>query len=323
MDKMYRAVLVGLGNIAWRFGSEESGSSLSHAAAILRNDQIQLLGGCSPDKIDREEFQQAHHIPTYADFENMLGEVDPHLVSICSPTSAHFDQVGICLKRRIPMIWLEKPPTETVAQLKELQKIHKEDGEMSHILVNFQRRYMDSYDRLRQALKEERFGAICLVEIRYSRGLQTNGSHLLDILFYILEPASYELLWVEQDGDQNNPSFTLRLENGCLVIVSGCDLPYHNIDFSVTCDKGRISILHNDMTPAIEECVEHELFPSFYRLKDQGKGFLGKGGSSFSFDAALTDLIESHETGRLPISCLETALSGQILLERVLHEASL
>lgn len=318
MVDAYRAVLVGLGNIAWKFGSEDNGSSLSHAAAITRNPQMQLVAGCSPDCSDREAFKQAYGLPVFSRVEEMLSETKPDLVSICSPTADHYLQVRECLRKRIPMIWLEKPPAETAGQLEELIELQEEEDGYSRISVNFQRRYMDSYHHLRQALVKRRIGVARLVEIRYSRGLLTNGSHLLDMLFFVMGETDYELLWIERNGDKENPSFSLRLGNGCMVIVSGMQLPYHNIDFSVTCDGGRISILHNDMTPKVESCVEHELFPGFYRLQDQGVDFLGDGGASFSFDKALANLIDSHESGGVPVSNLRTALPGQELLEQVL-----
>ncbi len=323
MTNLYRAALVGLGNIGWKFGADASGSSLSHAAAIRKNSHTKLVAGCSPDSDDRNAFEQEYGLPTYVDFKEMLDEVGPQLVSVCSPTANHFFQTCVCMERGIPMVWLEKPAAENSAELRKLLELQRHVNGDSQISVNYHRRYVDSYFQMQIALKEERMGAVRFAEIRYSRGLLTNGSHMLDMIFFMFGETGYELLWVERGSDSNNPSFTLRLENGCLVTVNGCALPYHNIDFSVTCDGGRISILHNDMTPKVEVSVEHEHYPGYYRLKDEGKSFLGRGGSAFSFDRALTDLIESYEAGRLPASSLVTSLPGQELVEKVLYEAAL
>lgn len=323
MIDQYRAVVSGLGNIAWRFGARQDGTSLSHVAALERNHHTHLSAGCSPDENDRHAFEQEKNILSYANIEVMLDAVRPHLVSICSPTPLHFSQVRSCLKRQIPMIWLEKPPAETVSQLQELMDIQQRVAPDSCILVNFQRRYSNNYARMRQQLQKQNFGSERLVDIKYSRGLLTNGSHMLDILFFLFGDINYELLWVESGGDCKNPSFALRLEQGCLVSVCGCDLPYHNIDFTVTCDFGRIAILHNDMTPKIEIQVEHQDYPGFFYLEDMETNILGERSDVRSIDSALADLLSSHEMGRSPLSCLETALPGQKLLEQVLAQASL
>ena len=49
----YNAALVGLGNIAWKLGSDDNnGASLSHASAYMANKNTQLSGGFSPDLED-------------------------------------------------------------------------------------------------------------------------------------------------------------------------------------------------------------------------------------------------------------------------------
>jgi hypothetical protein len=84
--------------------------------------------------------------------------------------------------------------------------------------------------------------------------------------------------WASAGGDRDNPCFSLVLPTGPRVLVSGLLLPYHCIDMALTCDQGRVSMLHDGMTPVVEERVEHELFPGFYRLRHTGDELLGAGG---------------------------------------------
>jgi predicted dehydrogenase len=293
---------------------------LSHAAALATHPGVELVGGCSPEARDREDFAAATGLAVHADFEEMLEALRPDLVSICSPTGAHPGQTRACLERGVPLVWLEKPPAQDLIQAEELEALRLGLGGRTAILVNFQRRYAEPYIRLRQAVRDETLGPCRQVELHYSRGLVPNGSHMLDLLFFVFGERPCDLLWVEQGGPEN-PSFALRLREGPLVLVSGCALPYHNVDFSVTCEGGRLSMLHGGQTSRVEARVEHELYPGFFRLTEVPPDLLGTGGLDFSFERALEDLLHCGKTGGTPRSSLASSLSGQRLMEAVLAEA--
>jgi predicted dehydrogenase len=315
--RLYTAALVGLGNIAWQFDRfVPSGPVLTHAGAYQKNEQTMLRGGFSPDCRDRSAFEEKLQLPAYSSFEEMMTRLKPQIVSICSPVECHFDQVEYCLKHEIPMIWLEKPPVATTHELDRLLKLQKENGGKSKILINYQRRYMECYQRLGQLFNEKFLGECQHIHITYSRELETNGSHLLDYLFYILnEDVKYSIDWVSSLKDHKNPSFGLRFGDLLRVFVCGIDLSYHCIDISLLCEQGRASILHGGMTPVLEVKTEHENFPSFYRLSTSGHDLLGRGGFEGSFEAVLEDLITAYEKGCEPRSNLRTARATQSLVE--------
>src|SRR5262249_9596284 len=143
-------------------------------------------------------------------------------------------------------------------------------------------------------------------------------THILDMLFFVIgDQTQWHLDWVSADGDGDNPCFSLQLATGPRVIVSGLSLPYHCIDMTLTCEQGRASVLHGGMTAVVEECVEHELFPGFYRLRHSGADLLGTGGLAGSMEAALDDLLDAFEQYRAPVSHLHTARASLALIEAV------
>ena len=229
MLQKYNTVLIGLGNISWKFANKNK-KSLSHLAAYIKNIQVDIVAGYSPKKDDRELFFLKHNISTYLDFKEMLNSECPDIVSICSPTEYHFEQIKYCIDNNIKMVWLEKPAVESYEQLKDLISYNN----TTKIVVNYQRRYTSTYQRLKEIVDNGKYGLPTLVEVKYSRGLLTNGSHMIDMLFYILSIDEYELLWVESDVETESPSFTMRDKRGFLVITSGIEAPFHNIDFSIT-----------------------------------------------------------------------------------------
>lgn len=320
MGKKFRTALVGLGNIAWRFDQNIRVKSpgLTHLFAYEHNPHTKLVGGCSPEREDRLCFEKALHIPTYNSIEEMIDRLCPDIVSICSPTEFHFEHALYCLTREVPMIWLEKPPTESLSQLDHLIEEGKRHSGKSTVLVNFQRRYIESYIKLQSLYQEGTLGKCRFIHVNYSKGLETNGSHMLDALFFILGVnATYHLEWVNTSDEVKNPSFVLSFENGPEVMVSGIELPYHCIDISLTFDQGRTSILYGGMATRVEEKIEHEIFPSFYRLKEGVPDLLGSGGFEHSMEKPLRDLIESFERGRSPQSNLITSKKTMVLIEEV------
>ena len=316
---MYRVALVGLGNIAWRFDQDVGrGRGLTHASAYVQNSRTAIVSGCSPDEDDRAAFEGTFSIPAYKTLEGLVDKTELDIVSICSPPELHYDQVLYCLEKEIPMIWLEKPPAGSLSELDALLRMQAWHNGKSKVLVNYQRRYVECYRLLKTLCRDRTLGKCRFIHINYSMGLELNGSHMLDILFFVVgNGTEYELEWVSRSGDFENPSFALAFENGVEAIVSGLSLPYHCIDISLVCDGGRASVLHGGMTPRVEKKVEHELFPGFCRLKESEKRLLGSGGFGTCMEEALKDLIDAFEKDMQPLSSLTTARRAQALVEEI------
>jgi len=316
---VYTVALIGLGNISWRLGSDPiTGASLCHRDAVSKCPQTRLACAYSPYVNEVNEFLCEEPVQGYTDLDRMFLEQEIDLVSICSPSEYHFEHVMKCLDYDIPMIWLEKPVSKSVAHIEQIENRINDQNIQTSILVNFQRRYTESYQRLRALVKGGSFGEVVSVEMHYSRGIELNGVHMLDMLFFVFDDVEYELLWVEQK--KSNPDFIVKINGGVVVHVIGTDVSYHNIDISVTCSLGRLSILHGGMTLRIEKQKEHELFPGFHRLCDTENKLLGVPGFDRSFDRALDDLIFSYEYKTLPKSNFKTAIHCHHLLEDVLGE---
>ncbi len=321
--KRYRAVLCGLGNIAWRFDRHlrKSGTALSHADAYRRQPRTLLSAGFSPDKEDREAFSRELGLAAYQSLEELLANEKPDIVSICSPSGAHYEQVMTCLSHGVPMIWLEKPPALTLTEVDGLLASAAAAG--STVAVNYQRRYLPIYQAFRNRFLTRELGRCRRITATYSRGLETNGSHILDMLFFVAgDGGGHRMQWVSNAGDSDNPSFGLTI-GGIEAVVTGADLPYHDIDIAITCDGGRFSVLHGGMTARVEERVEHELFPGFHRLRElEDRDFSRLAGLGGGMENALADLLEAHDGGRAPISGLYSSRKTMALVGEVRRRQS-
>jgi predicted dehydrogenase len=312
------AALIGLGNIAWKYDArnQNAGFALSQGGAMRAHPDIVLAGGCSPDATDRAGFTQwSEGSPAFAAPDEMLQALRPELVGICSPTELHFSHAKLCLESGVRLLWLEKPPATTAAELLELTALaaHKQ----ATVCVNYFRRYLPVYQRLRDALRTELFGPCRLLRILYSPGLVRSGAQLLDQLFFLTGAEGYELLWVEQ-GTSDNPSFVLRLSTGQLVQAAGSDLAYHSNDLSAVCPGGVLSVLRGGKRVMVECRIENALFPGFYDLQDSDHAVLGDASLEGYMENALTDLLAASRAHAAPQSDLRSARYAQALLEDIL-----
>jgi predicted dehydrogenase len=317
----YGAAIIGLGNIAWKYDGNHPDSptnSRTHAGAYLQCDRTRLIGGCSIDPHDRKAFQQSFSVPVFKDHNRMLADLNPDIISICSPSEHHFEQAMDCMEAGVPMIWLEKPPTTTLEQLYQLVDRQNQLGNKTKILVGYQRRYMVVFRKLRDIFQNGILGNIDSIQVNYSLGLMNNGSHYIDLLFFLFGDSNEpELRFAVTDNFSENPTFGLLFPNGPMVIFNGIDVHYHCMDISITGELGRISVLYGGIATRWEEKVEQDLFPGNFRLREKNENPLGEGGFLAVMLEELKDLIRSHENKDFPLSNLETSLNTLKVLEKV------
>jgi predicted dehydrogenase len=317
--KRYKAAIVGLGNIAWKFDQNFRGSKnapQTHAGAYKIHQNTVLVGGCSKEEQDRVSFAKNYDVPVFDSIDELLEQTTPDIASVCSPSDMHFEHVCRCMEAGVPMIWLEKPPAVKPADLEKL--IERQKNSKSIILVNYQRRYCPYYSRLKELYNNRTFGKTIFIYATYSKGLSLNGSHIIDAFFFILgDEVQVSLECVMPSEDDENPSFSLRTADGLRIFVAGISLPYHCMDIGLTFENGRASILYGGMQSRLETKVEHELFRGFYRLKEQQADILGPAGIEGAMLEALNNLIISYQQQREPLSNLKTAYNTLAIIDKV------
>jgi predicted dehydrogenase len=316
---MISTALIGLGNIAWKYDAHNPSApfALSQAGAILRCGDTVLSGGCSPDAADRADFSAwGGGLPVFEEPQAMLTALKPDLVGICSPTNMHYEHARLCLEAGVRMLWLEKPPAATRRELYALHNLAQ--AHRATICVNFFRRYLPVYQHLRNALLSDEFGRCRFLQILYSPGLQRNGIHLLDQLFFITEAEDYTMLWLEHGIIDENPLFSVRLSTGQTAIICGADFTYHSNDIHAVCDSGIFSVLHGGKRAVVEQCVPNSIFPGFYELHSIDHSIVNEASIDNYMLPVLEDLIACAASGRQPLSNTATSILAVKLLEEAI-----
>lgn len=320
-----RAAIIGLGNIAWKYDVDAEGAGLTHTSTYAADPRTQLVTGFDPDPAQRSAFTDSTGISAVPMLDNLLA-TKPDIVSICSPNALHAAHLRACLEAKVPMIWLEKPATTNADESRQLIELQRALG-ASTVLVGFQRRYQPIYQRLNGLMHDQALGRCAGISITYSRGLETNGVHLIDVLFQLLGDSPYELVGVTPaSGPAASPSFLLQFDGGIPCTVTGLSLDHHSIDLTVHFAAGRASVLYGGASEVREFRIENPLYPGFYRLApdptaEANAPALLKDAQA-TFPSMLDDLITAHRDGREPASSLTSSLAAQELVERVLSLAA-
>ena len=103
-------------------------------------------------------------------------------VSICSPTSSHFEIFKEILnkfsKKKIK-IWLEKPSSNIEEELKEMERLS--NNASCEVLVNYPRRYDQNFKFVYSEIEANNIQKVFL---RYSKGSLHNLPHFINILHW-------------------------------------------------------------------------------------------------------------------------------------------
>lgn len=199
--KKYRAAIVGCGRIASLFAQDKKRSKISvHAQAYLQNPKTELVAACDLDKNRLAEFGHQWGIQAlYTNFDEMIRRESIDLLSVCTWNSGHAELIEKAARGRVKGIICEKPLADS---LKNAQRIIRASTENKiPVLVNYSRRYLLPYQKLKNAVDRADLGDIQAVSCYYTAGLMNTGTHLFDLLIYLFG----DVRWAWADPDTSLP----------------------------------------------------------------------------------------------------------------------
>jgi predicted dehydrogenase len=191
---MLKVLIVGCGNIAGGFDAERPASQppLTHAGAFSRHGGFHVVACVEPDAERRGSFMRRWGIGQ--GFDDMGAVAQAHapgsfdVVSLCSPTHAHAQQLEAALALKPRLIFCEKPLTPTLADTEALVQRCAAAG--VPLAVNHTRRWAADVQRLAAELKAGAWGSVRSAVGTYNKGVLNNGSHLVDLLHLLLGPMT-------------------------------------------------------------------------------------------------------------------------------------
>ena len=317
---------MGCGHIAWEYdgGAWDLVKSLTHSSCFDRHPSTELVAMFEPNpdnlvKIVSEHPNGSNIIVT--DDQALFLNSGLDVVSIASPPAFHEHLIIACIEAKIPYIWIEKPVTLDMKSFNRVRQALDRSSYDLRISVNFFRRFLPQYQFLKDKIDNKI--PIKSIEFDYSRKLDVNGVHLLDILSFLFpnEPPP-KIDWFTSYAN-GNPSFGFNLADVEISFI-GHDVAFHTIDIKITTEVGRYSVIRGGLNVIEEKCIPNPNYSGFYQLskpKDVTNNIIGAANLDDGTYLSLCNLLDQNATS---ISTIETAYFSQAVLEQVtVHFAEL
>lgn len=257
--KQYNVVIIGAGNIGAGFDSPESDEILTHAHAFLKNDKFNLIGFYDVDFVKAASAANKWNVQAFVTMESAMKHAE--VVCCTVPDAYHYQVLKEIAEYPVKLVFAEKPITKTEEQAEEICLLYKEKN--IPILVNYTRRFVSEFIRLRERIRENEFGRYIRGTGYYGKGILHNGSHMLDFLSFLLSEHG-EICEVKG----KHPFVDFEEDDPCVEVsfnIAGGSFYMHPLDCNIATlfeidmffEKARIR-----MTDGCRFVEEYEVLPS-------------------------------------------------------------
>ncbi|MDX1745174.1 MAG: Gfo/Idh/MocA family oxidoreductase, partial [Halobacteriales archaeon] len=185
-----------------------------HASGYQRLDGCELVGCADIIRENAEAFAETYDIDpggVFEDYETMLREVEPDVVSVCVPPGVHADIVVGCAATGLPeAIHCEKPMATTWGDCRRMAEAC-EDAEIQ-LTINHQRRLGPIFRKAKAVLEEGTIGELERIECS-AKNLFDDGTHLFDLSTFYTDGEPVEWILAGLDYREENLWFGAHNEN--------------------------------------------------------------------------------------------------------------
>ena len=158
------------------------------AKAFRQHGGFEITSCIEPNTAQRQAFQSRWQVPhgyaSWQDLPHQVGSFD--VISICSPTGFHAEDIQAALALKPRMIFCEKPVTLQLAQTQHAVTYCARQQVL--LAVNHSRRWSPEVQQLKQELAQGQWGVVRSVSAVYNKGMLNNGSHMMDLLLNLFGP---------------------------------------------------------------------------------------------------------------------------------------
>jgi len=308
---------VGCGRIAGGYDDPAGPDIKTHAKAYLRHGGFRLVACVDPDPETARDFAARWGVErSHVSLEEAKGCYD--VVSLCSPPEAHADQLAALLEWDVSLVFCEKPLTDDIAQSRRLVEAYRAANRP--LVVNYQRRWEPCADQLRQEIADGKWGRLLSVQGIYTKGVFANGSHLIDLLQFLIGPVTPERVFeTRTDYSEVDPSLgaLLRSAGGAPLILSIGDSRHFTVfELDLLFEQGRVTFADSGWTIICRRIIDDARY-AHYRILEPLVPRPTEMGRAMS--SAIASLHDSLTLGAEPRSTGATALAAQEICHALLQ----
>ena len=243
--KIYNAVIIGAGNIASRFDTPKSAIVLTHAHALSNHPRIKLMGMMDTNVINGKKEAKKWQTNFYADYREMLNEVQPDIVVVATPSVTHKEILIDVLHSKPKVVIMEKPVVDEKREIALIRRVALKSG--VPVIVNFRRRFDPALLEVRDALMKGTYGAVLSGSAMYSKGVMHNGSHMMDLARYFFgEILSAKAMHAVDDFKGGKPTISgFATFERCpqFYFMAGDERSFYIFEFEIVTEKYRIRFI--------------------------------------------------------------------------------
>lgn len=210
----YKVAIIGTGANPDNPSTDGYAMAYRHADAYRRLDSCDIVACADIIVENAKQFAARFDIPdenVYEDYEQMLRDVEPDIVSVCVPPAAHAPIVVGCAESGIPRaIHCEKPMALTWGEARRMATVAEANG--VQLTFNHQRRFGGPFRVAKTLLDDGRIGTLERVELG-GENLYDYGTHLFDLAGYFTDQTPAEWVLAQIDYHEENVLFGAHNEN--------------------------------------------------------------------------------------------------------------
>jgi predicted dehydrogenase len=267
-EERFRALVVGCGRIGAIWDKPGQAEILTHAHAYHAHPGIGELGFVDQDPGAARRAAELWGGTAYPDLESALAAARPQIASVCTPDASHFAVLDRLLESPVRLILAEKPLALAKADAGAIVARARARG--IAVNVNYSRRFDPVIAETRAALRRGDFGKPLNAIGCYAKGILHNGSHLIDMLRYLLgEVEGTRVLAARSGHGAADPTLDcwLRMQ-GCpsvhLVGLSEECYSVHELD--LFCERARLRFTRFGFDLETQTVEADPLFPGYREL---------------------------------------------------------
>ncbi len=236
---MIKAAVIGLGNMGQH-----------HAKAYSVLAESTLVSVCDRNEERFERIIKEGETQFFSDIDEMLAKQAIDVVSICVPTSIHFDVAKKCIDKGIAVL-IEKPIAQTVAQAKALVKYAKDKNVL--LTVGHIERFNPAITRVKEWIEDGNLGQLQTIlckrygpfpkQIKDADVLVDVAVHDIDIVQHLVNKtpltSAVNMKKIHCDDRADYGHLMLTYEDDLYVdIFVSWALPYKERTIEIVGDKG-------------------------------------------------------------------------------------
>lgn len=320
MTPRLNALIIGCGNIAGGFDHDAPPGSwpLTHAGAMSRHGGFHLSACVEPDTRKRAAFAERWNVaqawPSLAEAGSKADRFD--VISVCSPTAAHAQDLEAAMALAPRLVFCEKPLTPDLERSRALVRAFSEAG--IALAVNHTRRWAPDVLRLRDELAAGHWGEVRSVSATYNKGVLNNGGHLIDLLHLLLGPL--DVVWAgppRHDFWPDDPSIAavLLTRGGAVIqLATAHAADYALFELQLVTSRGVVVMESGGLGWRMREAADSAQFSGYRAL---GEAQARPGEYRQAMLAAATNVYEHLTRGQPLASTGASALQAQEVCEKI------